>query len=380
MSENTSVHGTVAAGWESVREEFAAFVAAETHSPEAQFAVRHHGRTVVDLWAGEDTDGDTLTGVYSISKAASHLVVALLVQDGVLELDQLVSAYWPEFTGDGKERLTVRELVAHKSGLINRPEGFTIEELADDALLAAELVRQKPYWEPGKGSGYHAFVIAALTGEVVRRATGRSLQEIYEERIRAPYGLDLYLGLPTAAEGRWKPILEPLPTPEQLAALADQPAPPALMNVAFNWHTDPPMDLVAFANHPKVRALGPGSAGGTGSARGVAGMFAAAIGEVDGRAALLKPDTAAEFAKPHTPGPDLVTPEPDHFALGFELMPAVGPQALGHTGAAGALGFADPATGVAYAYTRRRFGFPGGVAPENERLTAAVLKAARAAG
>ncbi|MFD6182505.1 serine hydrolase domain-containing protein [Streptomyces goshikiensis] len=380
MSGNLSVNGTVAAGWEAVRDEFAAVVAAEPHSPEAQLVVRHHGRPVVDLWAGEDTDGETLTGVYSITKGAAHLVVALLVQDGVLELDLPVSRYWPEFTGEGKERLTVRELLAHKSGLINRPEGFTVEELADDAGIAAALVGQKPYWEPGTAYGYHAFVIAALTGEVVRRATGRSIQEIYEERIRAPYGLELFLGLPREAEGRWKPILEPLPTPEQLAQMADQPAPPALMPIAFNWHTDPPMDLVAFANHPKVKELGPASAGGVGSARGIAGMYAAAIGEVDGRAPLLKPDTAAEFAKPHTPGPDLVTPDPDHFALGFELLPGVGPRALGHSGAAGGVGFGDPETGVAYAYTRRRFGFPGGAAPENERLTAAVLKAARAAG
>ncbi|MCJ1677868.1 beta-lactamase family protein [Streptomyces sp. APSN-46.1] len=381
VSVDVSVNGTVATGWESVREEFAAFVAAEAHSPEAQLVVHHHGRPVVDLWAGEDTDGDTLSGVYSITKGAAHLVVALLVQDGVLELDRPVSAYWPEFTGYGKERLTVRQLVSHQAGLINRPEGFTLDELADDAVVAAKLAAAKPYWEPGTAYGYHAFVIAALTGEVVRRVTGgRSIQDVYEERIRAPYGLDLYLGLPAEREGRWKPILEALPTPEQLAAMAAGPAPSPLMTVAFNWHTDPPMDLIAFANHPEVKALGPASAGGVGSARGVAGMYAAMISEVDGRAPLLKPDTAAEFAKPHTPGEDLVAPGPDHFALGFERLPDVGPRALGHSGAAGGQGFADPATGVAYGYTRRRFGFPGGPAPENERLTAAVLKAARAAG
>lgn len=193
---SVQVNGTVAAGWETVRAEFEAVVAAERHSPEAQLAVRHHGRTVVDLWAGEDTDGETLTGVFSISKGAAHLVVALLVQDGVLELDRPVVSYWPEFTGDGKERLTVRSWSRTGPALVNTPEGFTIEELADDALVAARLAATKPYWEPGTAYGYHALVIAALTGEVVRRVTGRSVQEVYEERVRAPYGLDLYLGLP----------------------------------------------------------------------------------------------------------------------------------------------------------------------------------------
>ncbi|MFJ6721286.1 MULTISPECIES: serine hydrolase domain-containing protein [unclassified Streptomyces] len=373
------VTGTVAAGWETVRAEFEAVVAAQPHSPEAQLAVRHHGRTVVDLWAGEDTDGETLSGVFSITKGAAHLVVALLVQDGALEPDRPVVSYWPEFTGHGKERLTVRDLLAHRSGLINTPEGFTIEELADDAFIAARLASAEPYWEPGTAYGYHAFVIGALTGEVVRRATGRSIREIYEERVRAPYGLDLYMGLPSEAQERWKPILEALPTPAQLEIQAAAGPMPELLPVAFNWHTDPPMDLVAFANHPLVKAQGPASAGGVGTAAGIAGMYAAAIGEVDGRPALLKPETVAEFAKLHTPGQDRVVLEPDHFGLGFERQPAVGPEAFGHCGAAGANGFADPVTGIAYGYTRRRFGFPGGTAPENLPLTAAVLKVARAA-
>ncbi|WP_030774551.1 EstA family serine hydrolase [Streptomyces sp. NRRL F-2664] len=371
------VNGTVAAGWERVREEFEAIAAGEPHAPEAQLAVHHRGRRVVDLWAGEDTDGDTLSGVFSITKGAAHLVVALLVQDGTLELDRPVSAYWPEFTGEGKERLTLRGLISHQAGLIGVDGGFDYDEIADDALIAARLAGQKPYWEPGSGYGYHAFVIGALTGEVVRRVTGRSLQEVYEERVRAPYGLDLYMGLPASQEGRWKPVLEMLPTPEQAEVQAAAGPVPDLLAVAFNWHREPPMDLVAHANHPRTRELGPASAGGIGSARGVAGLYAAAIGPVGGREALLKAETAAEFARLHTPGQELLTGETDHFGLGFERQPAVGPLAFGHCGAAGGQGFADPATGIAYGYTRRRFGFPGGIAPENERLTAAVLDAVR---
>lgn len=377
------VNGTVAAGWEPVREAFEAFAAAEPFSPEAQLAVHHHGRRVVDLWAGEDTAADTLTGVFSITKGAAHLVVALLVQDGVLDLDRPVTAYWPEFTGDGKERLTVRRLVAHQSGLINVDEGFDYEDIADDAVVAARLAQQKPYWEPGTAYGYHAFVIGALTGEIVRRVTGRSLQEVYEERIRAPFGLDLYMGLPAALEERWKPVLEMLPTPEQTAEFAAGAGKqPELLSVGFNGHRNPPMDPVAYANHPRVRALGPASGGGIGTARGVAALYAAAISGLDGRPALLRPETAAEFARPHGSelGPDRVTGDADHFALGFEQQAAVGPRAFGHQGAAGGQGFADPETGVAYGYTRRRFGFPGGLAPENAPLTAAVLKSARTAG
>ncbi|MGA4837965.1 serine hydrolase domain-containing protein [Streptomyces sp. G45] len=380
------VHGTVAEGYEGVREEFAAVVAGERHPSEAQLAVRVHGRAVVDLWAGPGTEESTVTCLYSIAKGAAHLVVALLVQDGTLDLDRTVASYWPEFAAHGKDRLTLRELLAHRSGVVGVDGGFTLDELADDRLMAARLAGQRPFWEPGTAFGYHAFVIGALTGEVVRRATGRSLQELYEERVRAPYGLDYYLGLPAALDDRFAPVLPLLPTEEEAARLrADAAAPDSVPGVAFNQHATPPTDLVAFGNAPATRTLGPASSGGVGTARGVAGMYAAAISEVDGRAPLLTPATIATFARVAYRGTDEVTGIDDPFGLGFEELSGryafLGETAFGHSGATGSLGFADPASGVAYAYTRRRFGFPSGygAGPENHRLAAAVVRAAAGA-
>jgi CubicO group peptidase (beta-lactamase class C family) len=379
------VHGTVAEGFEEVREEFAAHLAGERDDPGAQLVVHLNGRRVVDLWGGEDIDGDSLTTLFSIAKGAAHLVVALLVQEGTLDLDREVAAYWPEFAAEGKDRLTLRELLEHRAGLVGDPErAFTVEELADDRVIAARLAGVKPLWEPGTAYGYHAFVIGALTGEVVRRATGRSPQELYEERIRAPYGLDFHLGLPAALEPRRVDVQPLLPTPAEEALLAERATDPdSIRGVAFQLHGPEPVDLVAFANHPRVRALGPTSSGGVGNARGVAGMYAAAISTVDGRAPLLTRETTALFGGLRTPGgPDLVTGTDDHFGLGFEYLagrcPFLGEDSFGHSGAAGSLGFADPASGVAYAYTRRRFAFPSehGEAPENGRLAESVLRAA----
>ncbi|MQY09833.1 serine hydrolase domain-containing protein [Actinomadura macrotermitis] len=356
------VNGTVARGYEQVRREFAAVVAAEP-DPGAQLAVHVDGRLVVDLWAGDGVTGDSLHGLYSSAKGAAHLVVALLAQDGVLDLDERVARYWPEFAAEGKDRLTLRELLAHRSGVIGVDGGLTVAELADDRLLAARLAGQRPFWEPGTAYGYHAFVIGALTGEVVRRATGRSIQELYEERVRAPYGLDFYLGLPAEQEGRYVPVRP---------SLADrpQPDPRSLTGIAFNV----PTDLVAFANTRAVRALGPASSGSVGNARGLSGMYAAALD-------LLRPATVAEFAEVRWRGTDLVTGERDHFALGFEAQgvryPFLGADAFGHSGAVGAQAFADPRSGIAYGYTRRRFpDAGGGGAPENDRLAAAVVRAA----
>ena len=110
------VQGTVAAGFEPVREEFAAVLAAEGVSLCAQVAAYHRGELVVDLWAGPQTAGDSLMGIYSSTKGVAHVIVALLVQEGVLDLDQKVSHYWPEFGVAGKSEILLRELLSHQAG------------------------------------------------------------------------------------------------------------------------------------------------------------------------------------------------------------------------------------------------------------------------
>ncbi|MFJ8738664.1 serine hydrolase domain-containing protein [Embleya sp. NPDC127516] len=381
MSSGIVVSGSVAAGFEEVRAEFAAVLAELPDEPGAQLAVYREGRRVVDLWAGDQVTGDTLTPVYSATKGAAHLVMALLVQDGALDLNRTVAHYWPEFAAHGKGELTLRELLAHRSGAIGVDAGFTRAELADDRLSAERLAGHRPFWKPGTAYGYHAFVIGALTGEVVRRATGRSIQEVYEEHVRAPYDLDMYLGLPAEAQVRTLDMLPMAPTPAQRARMsANAPDRFGRTGVAFNLNAEQPTDLVEFANSREVRALGPASSGGVGNARGLAGMYAAAIAESVGRPALLKPETITEFARVHWRGTDLVTDEHDHFALGFEALgvryPFLGADAFGHSGAAGSLAFAAPHSGIAYGYARRRFAYPGGAAPENTRLMRAVIRAA----
>ncbi|WP_419993902.1 serine hydrolase domain-containing protein [Streptomyces boninensis] len=383
---SSAVQGTVAEGFEGVRDEFAAALAEERAANgadnAAQLVVHTGGERVVDLWTGPGLDADSLTPVYSITKAATYLTVALLVQDGTLDLDQRVAHYWPEFTGEGKERLTLRELLTHRAGLIGVDGGFTPDELADDRKVAERLAGQRPFWRPGAAFGYHAVVIGALAGEVVRRATGKSVQEIYEERIRAPYGLDLYLGLPAELEPRVVSAQQMVPTAEQKAGLtAAAPSPHSLLGISFAANNPATADMTSLANTRQVHALGPASWGGLGSARGIAKLFAAAVAEVDGRPPLLKPDTAAEFAQIHATGHDVVVRQHVSWGIGFKAIgdfhPGVGALSFGHEGAGGQLGFADPQSGFAYGYNRRRFAFPGGEAPENARLIKAVVKAVR---
>ncbi|MDQ0990662.1 serine hydrolase domain-containing protein [Streptomyces sp. V3I7] len=382
MTQEITVRGTVADGYEAVREEFAAVAAAERADYEGQLCAYVHGRRVVDLWAGDGVDGESLYGVYSSTKGAAHLVVAMLVQDGTLELDRKVTYYWPEFGAEGKATLTLRDLLAHRAGLIGTDAGFTLAELADDRAMAERLADQRPFWRPGSAFGYHALVIGALTGEVVRRATGRTIQELYEERVRAPYGLDFHLGLPASREPRFRTVQPLLPTPEQQVALDGlRDAPHTLQAIAFNRHAAEPTDLESLPNEPLVRAMGPASVGGVASARGLAGLYAAVISELDEKAPLLKPDTVAEFGMVHSTGYDLVARTHKSFGLGFQATadtwhPFLGAGTIGHSGVVGCQAFADPRSGLAYGYTRRRYVFPGGAAPENGRLARAVHRAA----
>ncbi|MEV0032066.1 serine hydrolase domain-containing protein [Nocardia sp. NPDC050793] len=376
------VHGTVADGFEQVRAEFAAVVAEEDGESGAQLAAFVRGRQVVDLWAGPQVTATTLTGLHSSSKGAAGLVMALLIQDGVLDIDRPVAHYWPQFAAAGKERITVRDVLVHRAGIVGVDGGFTVAELADEQVIAERLVGQRPYFAPGTVHGYGGFVMYAILGQVVRAVTGSTVQELFEQRIRAPYGLDVYLGLPEELDHRYLPIRPWLATPEMEAGFAaNTPSPYSMAGISYNLNARgfTAADVMALPNDTKLRRLGPGSAGGVGSARGLAQMYAAAVTSVDGRAPLLSLDTIATISTIHSSGADLVRGDRAPYALGFEakslLHPFLGVHAFGHTGSAGSDGFADPHIGLTYGYTRRRAAFAFN-APENARLAAVVHRVA----
>ncbi|WP_280402003.1 serine hydrolase domain-containing protein [Nocardia carnea] len=379
------VHGTVADGYEQVRAEFAAVVAAENGESGAQLAAYVRGRPVVDLWAGEEVTGTTLTGLHSTSKGAAGLVVALLIQDGVLDIDRPVAHYWPRFGAASKELITVRDVLVHRSGIVGADGGFTVAELADEQVLAERLVGQRPLFAPGSVHGYGGFVTYAIVGQVVRAVTGSTIQELFERRIRAPFGLDVYLGLPAELDHRYLPILPWRASAEQEAAFAvNSPNPYSVAGISYNLNARgfTAADVMTLPNDPTLRRLGQGSAGGVGSARGLAAMYAAATTGIDGREPLLSLATVATVSAIHSTGTDLVRGDRAPYALGFEakglLYPFLGAHAFGHTGSAGSDAFADPHSGLTYGYTRRRAAFAF-QAPENARLAAALHRAATGA-
>ncbi|MFF4655088.1 serine hydrolase domain-containing protein [Streptomyces sp. NPDC001381] len=363
----TTVEGEVAPGFEPVREAFAANF--ERHGDiGAAVCVYHRGRPVVDLWGGtaDPETGrpwtrDSLQLVYSATKGATATAAHLLAQRGTLDLDAPVAEYWPEFAANGKARITVRQLLSHQAGLVALDEPVPLADALAWHPMTTALAAQRPLWEPGTAHGYHGRTYGWLVGEVIRRVSGRTPGRFFADEIAAPLDLDLFIGLPASARDRVTRMAYQQPTvdlatvppeavPEEyrdlVAAMLD---PDSLANRAFAVTAPPEIDF----NAPEVQAAEIPASNGIATARALARMYAALVGEVDG-IRLLTPDTVAAAAEEQSAGPDRVVMTPTRFASGYMLptdtLPLTGPNAFGHPGRGGSLAFADPDHDLAFGY------------------------------
>ena len=138
--------------------------------------------------------------VYSATKGLAAMTLAIAHSRGWLDYEERVCAYWPEFAQQGKERITVRQLLAHQAGLFAFDEPVDRSVVADLDRLAVVLARQKPAWEPGTRQAYHAITLGFYEGELLRRIDPqhRSLGQFFQDEIASPLGLDVYIRLPEA--------------------------------------------------------------------------------------------------------------------------------------------------------------------------------------
>ncbi|MFC5217734.1 serine hydrolase domain-containing protein [Streptomyces coerulescens] len=365
------VNGAVAEGFEPVRDAFVRNF--ETLGERgAAVAVYRDGRKVVDLWAGtKDVDGSepwqrgTAQIVRSATKGVAAAVLLALRQRGELDLDAPVADYWPEFKARGKERVLVRHVLNHRAGLpvLDRP--LTPQESLDPLRGPEAVVAQAPVWEPGTEHGYHALTYGWMLDGIVRRVTGKGTGEWIADEIAGPLGADLWLGLPAAEEaagraGRVGRV--EAPEPASGAVLKARPKrsvteaytdPDSLTNRAFAAITPFPDQ-----NDAAYRASALPATNGIATADGLARVYAALIGEVDG-VRLFDPATVELARAEESSGPDRILVVNTRFGLGYMLhgtaSPLLGPGSFGHPGRGGALGFADPETGIAFGYVTNGF-------------------------
>ncbi|MBI3438863.1 MAG: beta-lactamase family protein [Proteobacteria bacterium] len=205
--------GFVAPGFERVRDAFEAGLAEELG---AGFAAVRDGKVVVNLWGGwadraqtRPWAADTILPVYSTTKGVSAIVMAWLVDRGLLNYDATSASVWPAFGAHGKDKVTVAQTLAHQAGVPGFLHEIDPDLWLDPPACAAAIAALEPLWPPGSASGYHPLTWGYIAGELAQRASGRSLGTILREEICAPLGIDFSIGTPESEHGRAAEMKKP---------------------------------------------------------------------------------------------------------------------------------------------------------------------------
>ncbi len=376
-----TVEGTCKNGFERIAEAFQKNFA-DHGEVGASVCVKVGGQTVVDLWGGvanlktgASWAKDTVSTVFSCTKGATALCAHVLASRGKLDIDAPVTELWPEFGQHGKDQVTTRMMLDHSAAVPALREKVKDDGPFDWTYMTDRLAAEEPFWKPGTRNGYHGFTFGWTVGEMVRRASGKSLGTFFQDEIAKPLGIDFWIGLPEAIEPRVAPILaynlkaEDAKTPFLRDLATDRTSIPWLfyMNVGA-WR-------IGGANSRAGHAAEIGAANGITNARGLAGMYAPLA---MGGGKLVDARTLTRMGEVSMATHDDATLRiPTRFSLGFmksmdNRKRSIGAQifgpdidsvilgstAFGHVGAGGSLGFADPAAGLSFGYTMNQMG-PG---------------------
>lgn len=318
MAESIEIHGHCEEKFLSVKEAFLKNFETDQEVG-ASFAATIDGKFVVDIYAGYADaarnslwEKDTIVNVYSTTKAMTVICTLMLVDRGLLDLDAPAADYWPEFAQAGKEKIPVRYLLSHTSGLSGFEEPISTEDLYDWDRIISLLAAQEPWWEPGTKSGYHSLTHGYLLGELVRRVTGKSLGTFFREEVAEPLEADFHIGLAEEHDPR---VGELIPPPE-FPADSFKPEPGSVMAKTMG---NPALGAERSRDRAWRAAEIP-AANGHGNARSVARVAAAMAcgGELDG-VHLMSLPTIEKAIEEQSYGPDLVLMMPIRFGLGFGL-------------------------------------------------------------
>lgn len=360
----TEIQGYTAAGFEGVRDAFAANFDNGSEVG-AAFSAYHRGQKVVDLWGGvadQETGApwqeDTMILVFSTTKGATALCANRLVERGELDVEAPVSTFWPEFAAAGKGDLPVSYLLSHQAGLAWIDGTLSFEDALAWDPVVERLAAETPKWEPGTATGYHAVTYGYLVGEVVKRISGKSLGTFLRDEVTGPLDADWYIGLPEELDHRVAPlILIEAPTDEAVKAMMDQfTGPDTNLGKALSAPGGAFSDMTVF-NSRAVRAAEIPAANGVSDARSIARVYASMVGEVDG-IRTLGADQLKQATTQRSSGPNIVLLDMDiQFGLGFMVPSTIivnRPGSFGHYGAGGSAGWADPDAELAFGYVMNR--------------------------
>jgi CubicO group peptidase (beta-lactamase class C family) len=330
----------------------------------AAVCVMHRGEVVVDIWGGtRDRQGrpweeDTVSFSFSTTKGVASTLLHMQVDKGLVDYDTPVAEYWPEFGQNGKERITVRQLMCHEAGL------YRVADMVDDAsrfqdwkYMTDALATAEPCHEPGTAHGYHGITYGWLVGEIVQRVTGQSFPEALHAQIAEPLGLGgLFCGLPAERlEGRAELVNVNVEQGASSEATTEK------LKRRIAWLSRRfrslriPIDLREMQaalmaegmerfdfNAPEVVMASMPALNGMFDARSLCRMYGAlaAGGELDG-VRLMSPETLRRATQIQNRGMGRVIPLPMHWRLGYHRVPS-SRGSFGHFGAGGSGAWCDP--------------------------------------
>jgi CubicO group peptidase (beta-lactamase class C family) len=335
-----------------------------------QVAAYLDGRLVVDTWggladaeAGRPVEGDTLFNMFSVTKPLAATSLHIQVARGLVDYDAKVTDYWPEYGANGKGSTTVRDILTHRAGIPQMPEGVTPALMCDWDWMTSELAKLTPLAPPGEKALYLSMTFGRLVGEIVRRTdpARRTIGQFIREEIALPLNApDIWVGLPDEQAGRVAKLVNAAP-----------PVPPEYLPPLYTASMPPQVDLIPEVfEQPAVRRAAIAGVGGIFTARSCARFWAmiAQGGALDG-VRILPADLVATF---NTPRAHSDEPDPVMFGMALPLGIAGfwlgGPnppvaaakhsRALCHPGAGNSIAFADPETKLAVAIAHNRMQAP----------------------
>lgn len=322
----------------------------------ARFTLVQAGEVVVDLWGGfadrkrtQPFDADTLTTIFSTTKAIAAVMIARLVDQGRLDYAQTVASVWPEFGEAGKASVTVGQAISHQAGLSGFPHEMEPVEWFDWDRICAKLAAMAPLWTLGAASGYHPITVGYIVGEIFRRIDGRSMGQALREDLGVPFGLDLWIGLPASEHGRVAELQRPTALPD----FGD-------VNAATRAAFLTPWSAAAGRSQAEWRAMEIPSTNGHATAQALARLMGALAnaGRLDGQE-ILSPAAIGEMARERIAGQDLVLPFVMSWGAGvMRNAPnypwGPGRETFGHSGWGGSCAFADPQRKLGGAYVMNK--------------------------
>ncbi|WP_339897870.1 serine hydrolase domain-containing protein [uncultured Gilvimarinus sp.] len=340
----------------------------------AALAVVRGNEVLVSAWAGTRDKArknawheDTRVNIFSAGKPLAAAVIMSLVERDIIDVDQPISAYWPEFSGKGKESVTVRQVLAHRSGMSAFHPKLKDPVIFDPASIKSLLEYDEPWWTPGSAQGYSPFLYGWILAELAQQATGSTFSDLFERYWAQPLSLNACFGVPESQQGELAdvgPLKKPLGDVGSASPGANSAAlgrlmkadPRGVVNRAFTN----PMTLMNSTNTPEWRSACIPAANCHASALDLARFYGALAsgGEPIG----LSSATLAAFTEARASERDKVLGVPLRFGLGFMGSQPVddclfgSSQGYGHPGAGGSVGFADPQSGLGFAYVTARLG------------------------